>query len=285
MRYSLENIEKQVLTFTNNNVPFLFCGTNQSIEIFSDNGYYRNKESEFPPHELNFIKRVKNYVLKHRLYEIIPNRFYTPDSKKQIKYYSYNINKKPGDIIINSDEIDLTMAYWETSYIYGLMSDDIYEDGKHVSKKARLAAIGTLAKKIKRFYFDGYKQHELPPLIDLRTEYLWDTICDHVGRVMMRAADACKTKTKDDFGFFWVDAMFANKSSTQTIVNVFAEEGYKCTIEKCSYIEFRQKDIIVKGKGHWVEVGGDKTWTTRRKFPYKATDLTTNKIINLSTNQ
>lgn len=238
--------------------------TNQRIEIYSWMGNYTNRNSEFPAGELNFIRRVKDHIIKNGLYKKVPNKFKTESSRKKIRYFFVSDRYHIGDRIENCYEVDLNSAYWETAYKLGLLSDNLYHKGKEVSKMSRLAAIGTLAKVVKRFEFDGEKERQLRSKKSKFTEFLWPTICARVGKLMYR----CARLTKKDFIFVWVDAMFVKKEALPTIKEILKAAGYAYTIEKVDWIQFNAVEIQVKGKGKWAEEDGKRIWKDTRDFSY-----------------
>ncbi len=262
-RTTNDKIEKVYNFLIKRGIPFKSKSTQSRLEIFSDIGNYSNIESEFPPNELNFIRQVKDYVNKNQLYKKIPNRFPTPESKENIRYYHVNPRFKVNDFIEKYIEIDLNSAYWETAYKMGLLSESLYARGKTISKPSRLAAIGTLAKVEYHGVFDGVKETEKPVRSDL-TEFLWDTICDKVGKLMYKTAKICG----QDFVFVWVDALFIHRNAIPKVRSIFKKAGYEFTIEKVKWIRFDKSQILVKGKGKWVENDGKKVWKDERGFPY-----------------
>lgn len=264
VRVSTEKIRRVHLFCLQNNIPFRMHTTNQRIELYSDIGNYTNRESEFPASELNFIKRVKDTVIKLELYKKVPNHFKTKESRDKIIYFYYNPSRKSGDLIKNCFEIDLTSAYWETARNLGLLPDNIYEKGNTVSKPSRLACIGTFAKTINHYTFDGKKQKRLDPEYSETTEYLWHTISYKIGKLMRRASRECGK----DFIFFWVDAMFIHKTAVPKLKILFKEAGFQFKIEKCKFIRFDEKNITVKGKGKYRMVNREKVFSDERVFPY-----------------
>ncbi len=265
VRITQKKIDQIINFHLKKGIPFDMECTHQRTEIKSILGSYSNKESEFPANELNFIRRVKESIIKNEIYKQIPNKFKTKESKEKIHYYYVNSNIQDGDRITGCVEIDLKSAYWEAAYRMGLLSEEIYEQGKTISKQSRLAAIGSLAKVKKRFKFDGKKQKELDPIRSDLTEFLWDTICYKIGKLMYKAALACK----DDFIFVWVDAMFVRKKALPLIKKIFKEAGYDFSIEKTEWISFGKSKAVVKGKGKWVTVDGKRVFKDERDFPIK----------------
>lgn len=259
-------------------IPFTMKLTNQRTEIKSKLGHYMNKESEFPTKELNFIKSVKQYIIKNELYNIIPDYFKTEEAKSEIKYYSYNNKFKSGQVVHKCIEVDMKSAYWEMLFKLLPLPKKMYEKGNLVSKKSRLAAVGSCAKVVEKIEFDGEKYIEEPLKRSEQTEHVWNAICFEVGKIMSQVAKECGK----DFIFFWVDAMFVETKSLEKVKKIFSEHGFRYSVDPCKYVKFNDNNLIVKGKGKWVEVDGELYYSTEREFPYKpkgVDDIFKNKSI------
>lgn len=301
-RISNADLEKKITFFLQNKIKFKMYSTTERTVIHAEGrwGSWMNKESSFKPSELQFIKAVKQYVIKHGTYKKVRNNFRAENSTKKIKYFYYNPKIKPGDYFENCIEIDLKNAYWDTSYNLPkdgtkLFSKELYEKGLTVSKKSRLAAIGSLAKTVSVLEFDGVEQHKLPDEPSKITEFLWHTICHKTGKLMAKASKTAK----DDFMFFWVDAIFIKGKAAKEIIKLFKKAGYESSIFKCEWVRFEDKRIVVKStqKGKWVTETKEeiierdgrkfrkkikvKVWRDERPFPYK-TSLTEKEVTALA---
>src|SRR5271156_5598922 len=115
VRTTNEKIQRAIRLFTRHGIPFTLKTTNQRVELYSKVANYSNKESELPAHELAFIKKVKQSIVKNELYKTVRNRFKSEASRKKIKYFHVAPHRVPGDLLKNCVEIDLKSAYWETA--------------------------------------------------------------------------------------------------------------------------------------------------------------------------
>lgn len=265
VRTTNEKIAIIIKRFKQLGIPFRMEYTNQRTEIYSKVANYSNKESEFPPSELNFIRKVKDSIIKNELYNLVPNKFTTKESKEKIRYYVNNTKYNVDEMLKDCVEIDLRSAYWEMAYRLGLLTEEIYEQGKTISKGSRLAAIGSLAKVTGIMEFDGKQEHELPSIKSELTEFLWDTICYKVGKLMNKSARAAGK----DFIFVWVDAMFIRKKAVPAVKKIFREAGFDFSIEPVTWIKFEKSKIRVKGKGKWITIDQVRVWKDERDFPIK----------------
>lgn len=265
IRRNKDKMRKILEAHVDQGIPFKMKITNQRTEIKSKLGQYMNKESEFPMKELNFIKSVKQYIIKHELYNEIPDYFKTEHAKLDIKYYHYNNRYSAGHIVNKCVEVDMKSAYWEMLFKLLPLPKEMYEKGNEAKKKSRLAAVGGLAKVEEVIEFDGKKYIEHPPKRSELTEHIWNAICFEVGKIMMEVAKKCGK----DFIFFWVDAMFVDVKAVNKVKEIFSSHGFKFSEDACKYVKFSDHNLIVKGKGKWVEKDGGLYYSTEREFPYK----------------
>lgn len=296
VRIPHHELEKKVRFFIRHKIPFKKFSTSERTTIVTENwGSWMNRESSFKTSELHFIKQVKEHIVKNQTYRKIRNNFLKEGSTKKIKYFFYNKNQRPGDYFEDIYEIDLKNAYWQTAFALGLFDQPIYEKGLTVTKKTRLAAIGSLAKVVHRIDFDGSKEHILDPERSEKTEFLWHTICSRIGKVMAKGSKIAKK----DFLFFWVDAIFVKGESAKALQKFFKEQGYETGMFKCEWIKFSDKQILVKSKekGKWIKKNKEeivmkdgkkmlrrykvKEWRDERPFPYSSS-LSESEIAKLS---
>lgn len=261
---------------------------NETISVNSKWGSYTSMSFQYKMRDLHFIKKVKQYIIKHKLYEP-----YSDFKKEKVAYFDYGKSIKPKDHFDKVVNIDITAAYWETAYQKGLLSKEIYDQGMSfdyallegkareqiladiksgldittVLKKVRLAAIGSLAKKVKVYSFDGKKQTLVDTIRQEHTEILWDVITVHVGKVLQEAARACGK----DFIFFWVDGIYIKKSSSNAVKAVFKKHGYKFKVNPIKSIDVTEKNIYVnlpKPELHRI-VDGKEIMKDKKPFPFR----------------
>lgn len=284
-RIPQKELNKLIKRLLKHKIPFKKISTNGRTLIVTDKfGSYENSESMFPAKELHFIKSVKEYIIKNKTYRNVRNYFKKEGSEKKIKYFYYNKRVVPEVIFENAYEIDIKNAYWDTAYYqYNMFTEEIYNKGLSVSKKSRLAAIGSLAKTKNIEEFDGIEQRKLPPERSKRTEYLWNTICKKIGKIMYQSSKVIN----NNFLFFWVDAVFVKDKQSAILIQKFLKKkGYHTTMAKCEWVKFNNTGIIVKctEKGKWIETKREeviirdgkkfiktikgKEWRDERPFPY-----------------
>lgn len=229
------------------NIPFVFKASKSRCYLNSDAGRYMTDSNLLPMEEVHFIKEVKDYIMKEQLY-----KNFKKVKKKNIKYFMYNSNLGSNTPAKNCYEVDLKSAYWEMAFKEGLLRPDIYEKAEKknpdtgrpfIGKLTRLACIGSLARQLTIYEWDGKKEtrwRENSPI----TAHLWDHICLKVSKVMQKAAKA----SKNDFMFFWVDAAFvSSKKGRDAVMKSFKKSGYDFKIkliDKIEVIHEPTRDVI-----------------------------------------
>lgn len=242
-------------------IPFEFEVQNDTMSIKSGMGSYTTRYKNYTIEEINFIKAVKHYIIKNELQLKYAGRKNNP-----VMYFKYNKTLKPGQVFDKCVNIDLTSAYWETANMLGLLSKELYLQGKQVRKQVRLAAIGSLAKKKRVYVFDGVKQKLKYIQRNENTEFLWDIICDHVANVLLATAEAVGHK----FIFFWVDGIYVQKGAEGLVEKFFSHAGFGYKTNGLQKIEILNKNIYVYPKEPIVEIKDGKETTRHHKpFPFR----------------
>lgn len=243
-RISLKDLEKKLQFFLKYKIPYRLELTNERRVVHAQGrwGSWMNRESSFKPSELSFIKSVKHFIIKNETYKAVREKYKRGIAGQRIKYFSYNKSCKPGDYHENVREYDLKNAYWLKTFALNLIDEHLYQKGLTVSKKSRLAAIGSLAREKKVIEFDGVTQHDRPPLVSRKTRFLWNVISYEVGKVMFEASKIAG----DDFLFFWVDAIFVKGKSADKIEKLFKKARFECSSTNCEWVKFEGNKITVK---------------------------------------
>lgn len=222
---------------------------------------YKNQTRTFsdnmlPIEGLNLVRSVRSYVKNNNIGANFPVQ---TASQLRIQYICFdkrNLSKN----IVGIKEVDMNRAYWETAFMKGVINQEIYDrgveltkDGTRESKISRLVALGTLAKEVKQRKFNGVT-YEKPTIIEdsAATRHLWDHICAGVDTVMKN----CMQRLRDDFSFFWTDAIFfvPNGDNEQRIKDAIKQYGYDSKTIENEWYEFRSDACYVfsKTKGRFI---------------------------------
>lgn len=222
-------------------IPFSLKKSGGTYEIKSALWNDKAFASSFNQNEVTFIRSVKNYIVKNHIADSILDTDY---KALKIDYIRVNLFND-GDVVDDLMEIDVNAAYWQTAYNMGFISKSIYEKGFEVSKVARLASLGSLAKVTEEWVFDGEKMELKPPVSSYATENIWFAICKRVSDIMNKAVSTAGK----GFVFYWVDGIYV-KNDTETIskiVKYFGSIGYDVKMSPVARITFRNDGFDVQG--------------------------------------
>lgn len=221
---------------------------NGNYKLISDLFNYNTfKKGTYTTKELMFIRSVKNHIIKNDIHlkdEFQEKQLYSDD------VHYVKVSKVPvGQLFDKVCEVDIDQAYWETAYQLGIINDKIYVSGSKgsISKKARLTALGSLAKKTYTYKFKGKKITERMVEKEPLLENLWFTICKRVSDVMNIVIE----RLGNDFIFYWVDGIYFKhtKKNVQIAMNTFIENGYNAKFKKINQIYFHEQGFVVNDYG------------------------------------
>lgn len=188
-----------------NNVPFTFESTSLTTTITTQEQKYYELQSAtiLNKFELQLIKKTQADAAALDM-DIFPT--YT---SKDIAYIN-KANIKRGETLKGEFiEIDLTAAYWNVAFLNNIISENtyLYANNPKISKKARLIALGTLAKVTNTIQYDGHKYVGRPVEMEAPTAKLFYLCCKDVADFMQHLG----REAGSDFIFYWVDAIFLKK--------------------------------------------------------------------------
>lgn len=243
-------------------IPFSFEVNNHTYRIKSELGKYFITDNTIPMRELGFVRRVKDYVLANKIHKRIPNDF--PKNRDgtrnhtMIKYFDYYKPRKSTVYTKELFEIDINQAYWDTSKMDGILSEELYQEGLTVNKNTRLAALGSLAKRTEIWDFDGTEMKYVKTL-KKKTEHLWFKICEHLGNVMFKAAKAAGKFNQKEYGGFlmyWVDGIYVQgMDAVVRVCQSLEADGYQYKVRRINKIEVKLQENEI-----WVhdDIDGDR---------------------------
>jgi len=230
----------------------------KTIITETDIFYSVSSDSNLKLNELALIKSVKDYVIKNNIKAIA--------QRKNIRYIDKAILK---NATFKNDlyEIDLKSAYWNYAYKFKFISKDIYERGNDtnkISKKARLIALGNLAKRSYEMEFNGSEFGKSEIIESDNTQDIFFKVSQKTDSVMTRL----KLIAAKDYLFYWVDAVFVKSERAKNEIENYLKQNR---------IEFKtvKIDKILKTNGY-IKVW-DKAHKKPRPFMFeslKTVDLT-----------
>ena len=186
--------------------------------------YIDRGKGAIPMNELYFIGMVKKHTDQLKLnFEV---------EREKIKYFS--IPRHRENIFIDCFEVDLSAAYWNFAYSEGLLSRELYERGKTVSKRTRLASLGAIAKITTHLIFDG-KKWLTPKITEAPNANYFFHVANRIGELMQ----ILESLAFQDFLFFWCDAIFIKPESLSTILDYLEMNNIGCSCFLVDKIEYK----------------------------------------------
>jgi len=242
--------KKDTLAYIINVCKFL-SSNDMAFTLSSTNGNY-NLESKYikkrtfqasqtvTPTELGFVNRVRNHVKREGVALNFVNQYFESD----IVYMETRTDLK-NQTLTDIVEIDIDQAYWDTALQLGVLNEKLYAMGlsEEISKRARLVALGSLAKKVYHYRFQGRQMISSDIERSEETENIWFTICKRVSDVMLEIAQA----VGDDYIFFWVDGIYIknNPESIAKTQQIIEKWQYQSKIKAIHRIECTEKQMLV----------------------------------------
>lgn len=215
-------------------VPFVVEYTHGRRTVKSKLGERSFSVGKISMRGMNFIKTIKNHILKAESFSKIP---VATKQEFGLQYLLFN-KKYMHQKLTKVTELDLKSAYWDAAYKMGLIDKADYFHGLRMSKVERLASLGTLARVLKQRTFDG-KKYSKAKYLDKseNSRHVWFAISNEIDRVMKK----CAKELKDQLIFYWIDALFfidtpANRKLVQEKIK---ECGYKAAFVKISFVELK----------------------------------------------
>lgn len=161
--------------------------------------------------------------------------------RDNIKYHSVNHFRK--DIYKPvAYNIDINAAYPTCLLVNKLIDEQMYTKLMSLNKDERLAAIGMMASRKRRFIIENSNPIDF---IENESEYAkYFFFCVHV---ISEIIWKCEIAAGTSFIFSWVDGLYTTdyKSSVKCR-EVIERSGYKCTVEKLNDLQVKILDKNVK---------------------------------------
>jgi len=224
---------------------FTLTKVNNSLKLESD--WFGDSSSspnrKLPPEELGFIKRVRNHVIRERIYEQFIDHLYFPIDIRYVDVCKHIPESKFENVI----EIDINQAYWETAFKLGVISESLYKEGgkssKKISKIGRLISLGSLARKEVKYTYQGRKLIKDKTTRSDLTENIWYSICKRVSDLMSEAKDIAG----EDFILYWVDGIYLKYNSGKVAqkVKMFKEYDYEVEFKEKLIVTYSEDQVVV----------------------------------------
>lgn len=283
IRTNISSLLSSINTFRENNIPYLDISTGGNHIVTSENVKYASHDNSFPTDQLYFIGLVKKRILeghpnkKEIMRGVDASAIRYFDFGKQIKngqtikdcievdinhaYWSaaYKLNILPKEIyerglngmawdealtkkIINKKQFaDVQGLSRQEALDHNIITDMQFKKMAPISKIIRLASIGSLAKVTRVTYFSGKRTHLLFRKRD-DCAYMWDAICHHIHMIVK---DCIEYIGKENFIFFWVDAIVVKKGVEQKLIDYLKTKQFGSKTVAISKIVVKNHKMMV----------------------------------------
>lgn len=252
----LKNDTELIKTLIRLKIPHTIYKTNKTKYISFKDEKYVVSESFMTYKELNFIRDVKKECIKNGILMHGNELACVSD----VSYFEFSNKFDSVNLENEFIEIDLNTAYWITALKLNYICEDTYKKGLTYSKKCRLVCLGCLATRKVCIEFDGekYKINDEKLIYNEITSSYFRHISFEVGSIMLSCFN------RFDGLFFWVDALFIQKSKAEKVKEWIYSKGYDCkeiNISSIELVELQGSDEIIISNGN-----EKKTFSKPRKL-------------------
>ena len=212
------------------------CGTTSTLEYDGKSVSYTEK-STLNKRELNLVSVVTRYNKD----KVFP-KSHTPQYIDVL-----GVERHGEGVYTDMVELDLNAAYWNKALQLGYITKGMYEKAfnPEISKKARLVALGSLAKTTYIYENDmngGVKYIGKEPE---KTEGIFFHIANEVAKDLVILSTQIPS-----YLFYWVDALFFSQSDLEKANKIVKALGYEYKLYICESIEITPLSITVNSSQH-----------------------------------
>lgn len=161
--------------------------------------------------------------------------------RDKMVYYSANIKTKPF-YIPKAYNVDINAAYPTCLFNNKMIDQRLYFKLMQLSKQERLAAIGMLASRKRRFkiiegevaeYWDDESQY---------SKYFFFCV-QEISRIIFH----CEITAGNSFIYSWVDGLYlSDKKAAEICRKQISDTGYKCTVSEITDFQYTPDDSKIR---------------------------------------
>lgn len=215
------------------------------------------KAGRLPVNEIGFIRRVKHDIIKKGLHEEIGPNY---KNRESIKFFDFNRSIPINSTFKSPYSVDIKGAYWDSANKDGWLTPEIYAEGLRLDKKIRLASLGTFAKKIMIWEFDGVEE-KMKKSIEPTHPHVFFNQANSIYKLM----EKCKKAVGNDYLFYWTDGIYVKtKAAAEICEEVLANASFRSETQKLINAKRNHEGFITN---EWRIQNGVKIKTSK---PYKA---------------
>lgn len=203
---------------------------------------------DMPDEQIYFISKVKRYIEKKKLFKKIKPNYSSTD---RIKFFEYNRYVHPGQKFVDCYSVDIEKAYWRSALIDGWVSEELYEEGLGIAKQIRLASLGSWAKNVDVYDFDG-REERFVHTIKSKHPHVFFNQANNVYRMM----NECKRALLGEkFLFYWTDGLYVvGREAAAVCEGVIDGHGFSSVVKKLKGIRRNETAFIVSERGEKEKV-------------------------------
>lgn len=245
----VDNVKNKIKYLRHYNQPYIYTisGSTHKLEnklmkdVFNTN--------KLKADDLAFISLVRKDILSSKKILDLDTVYCRASD---VTYFFVN-NHKQDTIINNVCEIDIDRAYWDSAYILGYLSKNVWEQGCERNKVLRLMSLGSFAKKKYTFIYNPNEKNKaqrekLYPEYN-PYQYVWFNISKYVSDCMLEI----KKSIKDSLIFFWVDAAFMENTDAnkQIAIDIIEKYGFGYKMIDIKNVSYKKSgEILVRDVKH-----------------------------------
>jgi|688.fasta_scaffold96605_7 hypothetical protein len=257
IEYYREIGEKYRLERSGNSLAFFING----VKYYTSTVNTSKGGLALPSKQLFFIQKVKHHIMKNDLVNKIKKNY---RKASNIGYVSVTDDCVEGEVFEKPYSIDIKQAYWETAYKAGWINKEIYLQGLSIDKRIRLAALGTFAKRVYHYEFNGKGEESMVGIAEPKYPHVFFNQANTIYKVM----EDCRGIVGTDFLFYWTDGVYVkNLDAAKKVEQVLRECGYEYKTERLHRIirDYNGFQTIEKRK---TSDGNTETKTKSYKYNF-----------------
>lgn len=241
-----------------NSQALLVNGTSYFSPVLSSQ---KRKEDAMPDNQLYFISKVKKHIDNKRLFDKIrPNYKNIAD----IGFFAGNESVLAGSEFVGAYSVDISKAYWRSAFNEGWITPEIFEEGLGVHKTARLASLGSYAKSVDVYKYDGRKER-FSGTIKPKYPHVFFNQANNIYKCM----EACREAlgSVDGFLFYWTDGVYVRDVVSAGICEaIIASFDFESVTTKVVKI-YRTPKSFVSVEGVRIKRGVSKVKVREKRYP------------------
>lgn len=221
----------------------------------------KRKVDNMPDNQLYFVSKVKKHIERQGLCKKIKPNY---KNTAEIGFFKGNESVLAGEEFVDAYSVDISKAYWRCAFNGGWITKEIYEEGLGVHKTARLASLGSFAKSIDVYVYDG-REERFKGTIKPKYPHVFFNAANTIFKCMEECRKALASV--DGFLFYWTDGIYVKDLVSAGICEaVIASFDFESVTTKVVKI-YRTPKSFVSVEGVRLKRGVSKVKVKEKKYP------------------